>query len=86
MTHLNKHPVLWDIYRACQLIEACGASEALTKAVAAVSDLLPKVEALVDELAQRKADHTSTIELPEAVVEDIVQRAALAVTEHGDID
>lgn len=49
MTQLSKHPILWQIYEACQAIEDCGASEALTKAVTLTGGISDPVEALVDD-------------------------------------
>lgn len=55
MTNLSKHPLLKQIYDACQAVEVCGASVLLTDAVTQVSALSKPVEALIDELEALKA-------------------------------
>ena len=46
---LNRHPILQAIHDACQAVEACGASVALTHAVTKVGDLHKMAVALLNE-------------------------------------
>ncbi len=46
---ISKHPILKQGYDVIQAIEKCGASEELTNAVIAASELLEQVEKLVDD-------------------------------------
>lgn len=50
MTQLNRHPILWAIYHACQAVEQCEASPAETAAVIKVGEITPLAERLLDEL------------------------------------
>jgi hypothetical protein len=47
--NLSRHPIMRAIYDACQAVEACGASVALTAAVTAVGNITPHAERLLDE-------------------------------------
>lgn len=49
MTNINRDPLLRAIYDAAQTIEACGASEALTAAVMAVTAIHQHAERVLDE-------------------------------------
>lgn len=49
MTNISRDPLLRAIYDATQAIEACGASEALTAAVMAVTAIYQHAERVLDE-------------------------------------
>jgi hypothetical protein len=57
MANLNTHPLVRAAYDVCQLIESCGASEALTRAVSAASALLDPIEELAKERDRLKAEN-----------------------------
>lgn len=44
MVNISKHPILKECYELCGLIEDCGASEELTKAVVACGDLMENID------------------------------------------
>lgn len=48
MTNINRDPLLRAIYDAAQAVEACGASEALTAAVMAVTAIYQHAERVLD--------------------------------------
>lgn len=49
MTNISRDPLLRAIYDAAQAVEACGASEALTAAVIAVTAIYQHAERVLDE-------------------------------------
>ncbi len=49
MTRLDRDPLLRAIYDATQAVEACGASEALTAAVMAVTAIYQHADRVLDE-------------------------------------
>ena len=51
MANLQTHPLVRAAYDVYQLIEACGASEALTRAVSAASAMLDPIEELARDEA-----------------------------------
>jgi len=53
---LNRHPLLRGIHDACQAVEVCGASTALTSAVTKVGDLMEPARVLLDERDSLRAE------------------------------
>ena len=49
MVQLDRHPLLMQCYDLSQLIEECGASEELTKAVVAAGELLESIDTHLNE-------------------------------------
>jgi len=48
MTQLYRHPLLMQCHKLSQMIEECGASEELTRAVVAAGDLLESIDKHLD--------------------------------------
>jgi hypothetical protein len=58
MTNISKHPLLKDAYEVCRAIEECGASPALTNAVAKAGDVMHGIDLLVDQINGLKVAHS----------------------------
>jgi len=54
--NLSRHPILRSIYDVAQAIEACGASEQLTRAVTLAGQLSEQAATILDERDEALAD------------------------------
>lgn len=57
MVDISRHPILEQAVEVCYAIEKCGASVELTNAVTKASALVQSINALLDELDIRLAEH-----------------------------
>jgi len=62
MTNINRDPLLRAIYDAAQAVEACGASEALTAAVMAVTAIYQHANRVLDERDALRAKLRAIVE------------------------
>ena len=82
MTNINRDPLLRVIYDAAQAIEACGASEALTAAVMAVTEIYQHAERVLDDRDALHAEFDGTrAELAQARAERDAARARVEAAE-----
>lgn len=71
--HLDKHPILWQVYELAQAIEKCGASTQLTEAVLKASALGEAIEKLIDTYAGQPMQIDFTLHTREEVIGKIVK-------------
>lgn len=57
MVDISRHPILEQAVEVCYAIEKCDASVELTDAVTKASALVQSINALLDELDIRLAEH-----------------------------